>query len=129
MAVGAATFIVGDGDIELLSDFIELSADSADTRIQVTSSGVAVRDQNSNNVIGTTGGTDGQTLALGAQQDTLFLTAGGVVLRSNVAPADADIPVQGAALWFDPTNGAAKLMVKAKQSDGTVKTGSFNVQT
>lgn len=27
------------------------------------------------------------------------------------------------ALWFDQTNGAAKLKTKAKQADGTVRTG------
>ncbi len=30
-----------------------------------------------------------------------------------------------AALWLDPTDGAAKLMVTARQSDGTPRTGSI----
>ncbi len=42
----------------------------------------------------------------------------------NSAPADAEVPVNSALLWFDSTNGAAKLMIKAKQANGTVRTGS-----
>lgn len=41
------------------------------------------------------------------------------------APADAELAASEMALWFDATNGAAKLMVKAKQADGTVRTGSL----
>lgn len=37
-----------------------------------------------------------------------------------VEPADVDIPTRGFALWIDATNGAAKLMIKAKQANGTV---------
>lgn len=50
-------------------------------------------------------------------------------VRANAAPADADLAAGELALWFDPTNGAAKLMIKAKQANGTVKTGSVNVIT
>jgi len=50
-------------------------------------------------------------------KDGTFLT------RRNAAPADADIASGEMALWLDSTNGAAKLMVKAKQADGTVRTG------
>jgi hypothetical protein len=45
--------------------------------------------------------------------------------KANAAPADASINTNDMALWFDPTNGAAKLMVKAKQADGTVQIGSI----
>lgn len=45
--------------------------------------------------------------------------------RKNSAPADADVAANEMALWFDATNGAAKLMVKAKQADGTVRSGSL----
>lgn len=44
--------------------------------------------------------------------------------RKNSAPADAEIATGEAAYWFDSTNGAAKFMIKAKQADGTVVTGS-----
>jgi hypothetical protein len=53
-----------------------------------------------------------------------LLKAGQPMLGVNAAPADADLAANQCALWFDPTNGAAKLMVKAKQADGTVKTAS-----
>jgi hypothetical protein len=45
----------------------------------------------------------------------------------NTAPADADVATGEAALWFDKTNGAGKLMVKAKTADGTVVTGSVTL--
>lgn len=51
-------------------------------------------------------------------KDGYFMT------RKTAAPADADIATGEMALWFDSTNGAAKLMVKAKQADGTVKTAA-----
>lgn len=51
--------------------------------------------------------------------------AGAVVTKVNVAPADADISANEIALWFDPTNGAAKFMAKAKQADGTVFSGAI----
>lgn len=54
---------------------------------------------------------------------------GYVIVRRTTTPADADLVAGECAFWFDSTNGAAKLMVKGKQADGTVKTGSFNVQT
>jgi hypothetical protein len=47
--------------------------------------------------------------------------------RLNAAPADADVATGELAWWFDATNGAAKLMIKAKQADGTVKTGSVTL--
>ncbi len=44
--------------------------------------------------------------------------------RNLVAPADADLVAGDLTFWFDDTNGAAKLMVKAKQADGAVKTAA-----
>jgi hypothetical protein len=52
-----------------------------------------------------------------------------VSIKSNTVPADGDLDANEMAMWFDSTNGAAKFMVKAKQADGTVKTGSFDVTT
>lgn len=46
-------------------------------------------------------------------------------VSKNAAPADAELSASQMMLWFDSTNGAAKLMVKAKQADGTVRTGSL----
>jgi hypothetical protein len=45
--------------------------------------------------------------------------------KLHSAPADADLSAGHLMLWFDQTNGAAKLMVKAKQADGTVKTAAI----
>jgi hypothetical protein len=51
----------------------------------------------------------------------------GIVIWTPGAPADGDISASECALWFDDTNGAAKLMVKAKSANGTVVTGSVNL--
>jgi hypothetical protein len=54
-------------------------------------------------------------------KDGYFMT------RKTAAPADADIATSEMALWFDNTAGAAKLMIKAKDSGGTVRTGSVSL--
>lgn len=46
------------------------------------------------------------------------------VVAYTSAPADALINPGDAALWFDKTNGASKLMIKARSADGTLVTGS-----
>ena len=51
--------------------------------------------------------------------------AGGVYTALNTAPADADIVAGQCMFWFDSTNGASALKIKAKQADGTVKTASI----
>lgn len=48
-------------------------------------------------------------------------------VATHSAPADADVATGQAFLWFDQTNGAAKLMVKAKEAGGTVRTGSVTL--
>jgi hypothetical protein len=48
-------------------------------------------------------------------------------LSVHSAPADGGIDTGAVSLWFDQTNGAAKLMVKGKQEDGTVVTGSVSL--
>lgn len=60
----------------------------------------------------------GSTALSRFNKDGYFMTA------KNAAPADADVNTGELALWFDSTNGASKLMIKAKQADGTVKTAS-----
>lgn len=57
------------------------------------------------------------------------LSDGAILTASNSAPADNALLAGEMAIWFDDTNGASKLMIKAKQANGTVKTGSINVQT
>jgi hypothetical protein len=51
----------------------------------------------------------------------------GVFNTLNSAPADGDLAAGECAWWFDKTDGAAKLMIKAKQNDGTVKTASISL--
>lgn len=48
-------------------------------------------------------------------------------ISATAAPADAELSANEAIFWFDSSNGAAKLMVKAKQANGTVVTGSVNL--
>jgi hypothetical protein len=52
-----------------------------------------------------------------------LMQSGAVVIAQHVAPGDAQLNTGDMALWFDQTPSAAKLMIKAKDSDGTVVTG------
>ncbi len=49
--------------------------------------------------------------------------------RRKSAPADGDIGTSQMSLWLDDTSGDAKLMVKAKDSGGTVRTGQLPLST
>lgn len=70
---------------------------------------------------------DGETMF--ATSNAAIDSAGRFSSLANTAPSDGSLSAGEFALWFDPSNGAAKLMIKAKQADGTVKTGSVNVTT
>jgi hypothetical protein len=48
----------------------------------------------------------------------------GFVFHLTAAPSDGELGSGDCALWFDQTNGAAKLMIKGKSANGTVVTGS-----
>lgn len=50
---------------------------------------------------------------------------GDMVIAKSTAMPDAYLSAGEMAIWFDKTNGAAKMMVKAKQADGTVRTGQL----
>jgi hypothetical protein len=50
---------------------------------------------------------------------------GTLIFKNNAAPADGDLSANECAIWFDRTNGAGKLMVKAKTQDGTVVAGEL----
>lgn len=65
-------------------------------------------------------GVDGHVYACfdGATNRGNFIVGG-----DNAAPPDASLAAGQMALWLDDTDGAAKLMIKAKQADGTVRTG------
>src|SRR6266404_2144044 len=45
-----------------------------------------------------------------------------IIGKGVATPPDADLNAGDVGLWLDATNGAAKLMVKAKQANGTVVT-------
>lgn len=46
-----------------------------------------------------------------------------ITTQLHAAPADGDLAAGECALWFDQTNGAAKLKIKAKSANGTVVSG------
>lgn len=52
---------------------------------------------------------------------------GWLFTRKTAAPADGDLAASEMTIYLDPTPGSAKLMVKAKNSSGTVVTGSVNL--
>lgn len=43
----------------------------------------------------------------------------------TAAPADGTLSAGQIVFWFDTTNDAARLVIKAKQADGTVVTGEI----
>ena len=53
--------------------------------------------------------------------------SGAVKVTAVAAPADGDLAAGQAFIWLDATNGAGKLMVKAKTANGTVATGSVTL--
>ncbi len=52
-----------------------------------------------------------------------FHSGGALVTAAHAAPADGDLAAGQLAIWFDQTDGAAKLMIKAKTANGTVAVG------
>ena len=46
-----------------------------------------------------------------------------LLIANNSAPADGDLAAGQVAIWFDSTNGAAKLRIKGKSANGTVVAG------
>jgi hypothetical protein len=59
------------------------------------------------------------------QRFGLLPTAGQPMIGVVAAPPDGDLAASQVSLWFDDTNGLAKLMVKGKSANGTVVTGSI----
>jgi hypothetical protein len=70
-----------------------------------------------------TSGTAGETLVTDGTWAT-FQDLGAIKLDTHAAPADGALAAGDLYLWFDQTNGSAKLMVKAKQANGTVVTAA-----
>lgn len=59
---------------------------------------------------------------------TMRVTASSApVIAVHSAPADGELAAGECAMWFDQTNDSAKVMFKAKQADGAVKTGSVTL--
>lgn len=59
----------------------------------------------------------------GGALQSRFNKDGVLMTKVTTAPADADLTSGEVSIYFDSTNGAAKLKIKAKQADGTVRTG------
>lgn len=59
----------------------------------------------------------GSTVLSRVNKDGFFMT------RKTAAPADGDLASSELAIWLDATPGATKVMFKAKDSGGTVRTG------
>jgi hypothetical protein len=114
------------GTVRLTDDF---SADA----VTVSAAGVSITDGTVSTTVSSRGvdtlgaGPVGIYANDGNFTRLAMLTPKGVVIGVNTIPADGDVNAGEAVLWFDDTNGAAKLMVKAKQANGTVRTGSVNL--
>lgn len=52
-----------------------------------------------------------------------ILPSGGMVTSVGSAPADGDLAANDMCIWFDHTDGAAKLKIKAKSTNGSVVAG------
>lgn len=79
-------------------------------------------------VLNANAGANGIVFEVDSQLGANLMTvrqAGQITTLANAALPDGAIANGECSLWFDSTNGAAKLMVKAKQADGTVRTGNL----
>lgn len=73
--------------------------------------------------------TDGGHMAEGfrVSNDLHCRAVGALITRRVSVPADSDLVASSVAIWLDDTPGSTKLMIKAKDSGGTVRTGSVNL--
>lgn len=53
--------------------------------------------------------------------------SGYLIVHKTSAPPDADLIAGDVSIWLDATPGAAVFNIKAKDSGGTVRTGSINL--
>lgn len=100
------------GQAHALAEFWKAGAGSVSS---IVSSAGGFITFNSAGFLAQTGG--GANVA-GMNQDGIFTS-------KNAAPVDANVANGQAFFWLDATPGATKLMVKAKDSGGTVRTGSL----
>ena len=69
----------------------------------------------------------GNLVTTDATQGLTPSLSGAVKVTAVAAPADGALAAGQAFIWLDATNGAGKLMVKAKTANGTVATGSVTL--
>lgn len=100
---------------------MDLADDNFDGAVRLMSGGSSFMYARTTNAEG-----DGLlTLGTLAVQGSRFLRDGYFVTKLHAAPADGSLAAGDCALWFDQTDGAAKLMVKAKTANGTVATAAI----
>jgi hypothetical protein len=67
----------------------------------------------------------GEALVSDGNANAVWNDLGQIKIDTHAAKDSADIGAGELYLWFDQTNAAAKLMVKAKSADGTVVTAAI----
>jgi hypothetical protein len=128
IADGNNVFVVNDehglAELQLDPDRFALTAGLGAGAMQLdlgqTDAGGAGMTLRSDNGIAIDGGSITLTNA-GANNAGIGIVADG----PHAAPADNALAGGKWTLWFDQTNGASKLMVKAKSADGTVVTAAI----
>ena len=76
------------------------------------------------------GGTDrldGNIVFTDATNGVTPNVSGAVKITAHAAPADGVLAAGDCFLWFDQTNSAGKLMIKAKTANGTVVAGEVDL--
>lgn len=134
---GASTLIIAgnfsvDANGTVRSPSIVNNASFSNSRVRLTTSGTlvdrTVADNNPvlrvQNASPTSTGDVFQAIGIAGSVGSRFNRHAYFITSKTAAPAATDLSANEAAIWFDSTNGAAKLMIKAKQADGTVKTGA-----
>ena len=118
-ASGGTTFIgpLGNAEVRVNGELVEpvLLVNPQNLDSDPTADLVQVRNNWGNPVGGVTKG--GFT----------YIRVGDAGSPTENAPADAELVAGQLILWFDDTDGAGKLMIKAKTANGTVRTGSVNL--
>lgn len=100
---------------------IQLSAnpDGGNSSLNLSSTALTFKDENGDILVDIETG----YVFLGSIGSGGVTPSGATMIGVNSAPPDGELFNGFAALWFDSTNGAAKLKIKAKQANGTVVSG------
>jgi hypothetical protein len=115
---------------DINNNILDVSTANGQTIFAISDFGVLINPDNPGATALTANyATNAQTVpvldAEGINGSTRVFAKGHLVINNHAAPVDGDLAAGDCALWFDQTNGAAKLMVKAKQADGTVVTAAI----